>query len=261
MHFDTHCHLDSIETVTTEDVLKAAKAANVTKMVTIAVDTENLDTVLELSQKYKETHGVYCTQGIHPHTAHQWNAEVLTKIKQTTLDNAAHVVALGEMGLDYHYMLSTREQQIECLEQQLELARVLSLPVVLHTREADEDMESILRNFTKAHKNFKGVLHSFTSGMKLATWAMEEGFYLGFNGIMSFKNAQNVRDVLLVTPKEQILSETDSPYLAPVPHRGKVNQPQFVVPIIDLIGQLRPDVSKEQLYANGLKFYSIKAIQ
>lgn len=252
---ETHCHLDSLRGLPFERILELCKEASIEKMVTIAVSPENLDKVIELAQLHTQ---IYCTQGVHPHDADQYNAEIHEKIKSNATSKKK-VVALGEMGLDYHYNHSPREQQIKVFEQQLDLACELNLPVVIHTREADEDTLQILKNFS-GRLSRKGVLHSFTSGSLLAEKAIEEGFYLGFNGIITFKNANDIRKILQMVPTKQILFETDSPYLTPVPHRGKENAPYFLPLVAEKACEVRTESKEEffkQVYQNSLNFFRI----
>ncbi len=223
---ETHCHLDYLKQLTTAEIIKKAQENGVEKFITISVEPDNLCKVIELTKQFKN---VYCSQGIHPHDAKLASDEVLSIIKENTLKEKK-VVALGEMGLDYHYNNSPKDIQIEYFEKQLKLACELNKPVVIHTRDADDDTISILKKYSAKLKH-KGVLHSFTSGKKLAEFALSEGFYLGFNGIITFKNAQNVREIVELTPIERLLIETDSPFLAPVPHRGSENAP-FHLPLV-----------------------------
>jgi TatD DNase family protein len=223
---ETHCHLDYLEPTDLEQTLAFSNSVNIEKIITIAVSPDNLDEVLRLAKLYPQ---VYCTQGIHPHESKFFNADVEKKIRQNCLDKK--VVAVGEIGLDYHYNHSLKDTQMAVFERQLEIAVELNLPVVIHTREADEDCSTILNKYA-ARLNRKGVLHSFTSSVELAKTAIDLGFYIGFNGIITFKNAGNVREVLKATPLSRIIFETDSPYLTPVPFRGVKNHPYYLPFII-----------------------------
>ncbi len=224
---ETHCHLDSLKEGPIAELLEKTRQQGIEQLITISTSPENYDTVLEYAKTYPD---VYCTQGVHPHSASQWS----TAASEHLIRNAAHskVVAIGEIGLDYHYYYSTKEQQIVAFKEQLEIAIKLDLPVVIHSRDADEDMEEIL-NEMAPRMNKKGVIHSFTSGEQLARTALALGFHLGFNGIITFNNAQNVRDVLKLTPLDKILFETDAPYLTPTPYRGRPNAP-FYLPMVAL---------------------------
>ncbi|MEM1436319.1 MAG: TatD family hydrolase [Pseudomonadota bacterium] len=220
--FETHCHLDYLPQEELEAVLTRARAVGVDKIVTIAVAPTNLDTVLELARSHDQ---LWCTQGVHPHEAEQFSAATDAAIRSGA--EAPEVVAIGEIGLDYYYDHADRAVQCRVFETQLAIAVELDLPIVVHTRDADADTQAILSNFAGDLRR-KGVIHSFTSGVALAEYCLGEGFCLGFNGIATFNKAQNVRDVIAATPLEQLVIETDAPYLTPVPYRGTPNAPYFL---------------------------------
>lgn len=252
MMIETHCHLDYLKAEPLEEILKKIKEAGISKIVTIGVDPQNLDKVMELSNTYEE---IYFTQGIHPH-----DAKEATDIEFNKIISRApmpKMVAVGEIGLDYHYNNSPPEIQRLVFEKQLQLACDLNLPVVIHTRDADEDTKAILKNFSGKLK-CKGVIHSFTATLELAQFVLEEGFYIGFNGIITFKKAENVQEVVKMTPLERILFETDSPFLTPVPHRGKENAPFYLPFIAAKIAELKNvnlDQLKTQVLENSLKCF------
>ncbi|WP_426416675.1 TatD family hydrolase [Aestuariirhabdus sp. LZHN29] len=219
---ETHCHLDYLDEEQLAQLLEQSREIGIERMVTIAVSADNLDKVLNLSRVDDRIWG---TQGIHPHDAEQYNIDVEAQIIEQLDD--PRMLAVGEIGLDYHYDHADRKVQREVFERQLQIAVDKQMPVVIHTREADEDTRAILANFEQSLTH-KGVIHSFTSGMELAQYCIEQGFKLGFNGITTFNRAENVRDVVRSTPLEQIVLETDSPYLAPVPYRGRPNSPCYL---------------------------------
>lgn len=233
MIIETHCHLDYLKALPLEDILLRAQEAGIQKLITIGVDPDNLDGVLNLANTHQN---IYFTQGVHPHDAK--NFTDIEKNKIITRATHPKMVAVGEIGLDYHYNHSPRDVQRRVFEEQLQIAVDSDLPVVIHTREADDDTRDILNNFSSLLKR-KGVIHSFTSGIKLAQWCLSENFYLGFNGIITFKNARNVQEVVEMTPLAQILLETDSPFLTPVPHRGKENAPYYLPFIAQKIAELK----------------------
>lgn len=266
---DTHCHLDAIKTIPLSEILEKAKQAGVIKIITVATNASDLNVVSELAHQHPE---VFCTQGVHPHDAKDFNDDTIEEIKENirsqtneTSKRSRKIVAIGEIGLDYYYDFSPRTMQLQAFEKQLQLAAELALPVIIHARDADEDMIAIIKNagnFLPANK--KGVFHSFSSGRKLAETALEEGFYLGFSGMITFKNADNVRQIVSSTPIERILLETDAPFLAPLPHRGKENAPHY----LPLIGRKLAEIknvpaSKEyaecylQLYQNSIDLFSL----
>lgn len=238
---ETHCHLDYLEEEQDlQDVIAAAQAANIERIITIAVSAENLDTVMGIIERHEQVWG---TQGIHPHDANDYNDDVESRIRENALHEK--VLAIGEIGLDYYYDHSDRAKQRTAFERQLQIAIDLDMPIVVHTREADEDMQSILQNFVGSMPK-RGVIHSFTSGKSLAEYCLSEGFHLGFNGISTFNSAENVREIVSLTPVEKILFETDSPYLTPVPYRGRKNEPKYLPFIAEHVAQVK-DVPLEEL--------------
>lgn len=250
---ETHCHLDYLKDHPLEEILEVAKSQGVEKFLTIAVEPDNFDTVYELSQKYPE---VYFTQGIHPHDAKLFSEEAFAKIEQRAPEEK--MLAVGEIGLDYHYDNSPRDIQKQVFKKQLEIAIKLTKPVVIHSRDADEDTISILKHYAPLMKR-KGVIHSFTSGENLARTAMDLGFYLGFNGIITFKNAGNVRDIVTLAPIEKILVETDSPFLAPIPFRGRENSPKNIPHIIEKIAEIKgldPEQVANITFKNAMDCFS-----
>jgi TatD DNase family protein len=252
MLIETHCHLDYLKALPMEELLIKIAAAGVSKIVTIGVDPENLDKVRELSQQIEN---VYYTQGIHPHDARLATELEFEKIKSRASE--PKMLAVGEIGLDYHYNNSPPEVQRRVFEEQLQIAVDVQLPVVIHTREADADTMAIIKNFS-SKLSCKGVLHSFTSGRALAEFALSEGFYLGFNGIITFKKAENVQEIVKLAPMEQILLETDAPFLTPVPHRGQENAPYYLPLIADKVAELKqldPAHVRQMAWDNALKCF------
>lgn len=245
---ETHCHLDYLKSLPLEEILAKIQEAGITKIITIGVDPTNLDSVLKLSEDYSQ---IYFTQGIHPHDAKEITQLELDKIQARA--KLPKMVAVGEIGLDYHYNNSPQDVQKDYFRKQLQIAVENDLPVVIHTREADEDTKEILKEFSPFLKK-KGVLHSFTSGIKLAEYALSEGFYLGFNGIITFKNAINVQEIVQITPIDKILFETDSPFLTPVPHRGKENAPYYLPFVANKVAELKSikiETLKKQVLENS----------
>lgn len=230
---ETHCHLDYLNAETLETALEAATRHGIERIVTIAVSADNLDTVRDLASRHQQ---VWCTQGIHPHEASTWNRAVAKRVTAGCDD--VRTVAVGEIGLDYHYDHSDRAAQARAFDEQLQIAAQQDLPVVIHTRDADDDTRAILANHSRSLTK-KGVIHSFTSSLALAEFCLAEGFVLGFNGITTFRNADNVCAVVRATPAESIVLETDAPYLTPVPFRGKPNAPCFLPLIAEKLAQLK----------------------
>lgn len=246
---ETHCHLDYLDEEGLADTLVQSDAAGIERIITIAVSPANLDRVFELT---REAANIWGTQGIHPHEAESYDDRVDATIRSRVAD--PRILAVGEIGLDYHYDHADRAVQRRVFERQLQLAADLDMPVVIHTREADEDTRAILQQFSSLLKR-KGVLHSFTSGLALAEFCLAEGFTLGFNGIATFNSADNVRTVIAATPVEQILLETDAPYLTPVPYRGRPNAPFYLPLVAEKVAevkQLDVEILLGQVYRNSM---------
>ncbi|MEY8203653.1 MAG: TatD family hydrolase [Bermanella sp.] len=222
---ETHCHLDYLKDYSLEELLERSQEVGIEKIITIAVSPDNLEKVMKLATEHAMIWG---TQGVHPHDADKFSADTHSQI----CENAQHerILAIGEIGLDYFYEHSDRKVQGQVFEAQLQIASDMDLPVVIHSRDADDDMMAILKNFESSLKK-RGVIHSFTSGPQLAQYALDQGFCLGFNGICTFNSAENVRDIIRMTPTQQIILETDAPYLTPVPYRGKENA-SFYLPFV-----------------------------
>lgn len=228
---DVHTHLNFLDH-SPEEALSLAQEAGVSHVVTIGTEPEDWPVVLELSQRFAPS--VFCTLGLHPHEAQKWNND----LKQFVRENASHsrVVALGEMGLDYYYSHAPHDVQKEVFEDQLRLAVELDLPVEIHTRDADEDTVEILKKFKG---QATGLIHCFTGSEYLAQECLNLGFYLSFSGVMTFKNADNLRKIVTETPIDRLFVETDAPFLAPVPHRGKKNTPAYVVATAQKVAELK----------------------
>lgn len=233
---ETHFHLDMLKASSREDVVAKTETHKIEKMITISTSPNNLDEVIAISKTFPQ---IYCTQGLHPHEGKEWNDEVRAHVIRN-LKNPENkkIVAVGEIGLDYYYSKSPRDEQIKAFEEQMQIAVDFNLPVVIHTRDADDDTIAVLKNFSTTLKR-KGVIHSFTSGLGLAQFCLDEGFYIGFNGIITFKNAENVRDALRITPLERVLLETDSPFLTPDPYRGVENAPYYLPFIAKKIAEVK----------------------
>ena len=233
MLIDSHCHLDSDQfDADREAVIERALAAGVSKMVAIGTGDGPPD--LEAGIRLADQHDFfYATIGVHPHDAAKATPETFARLR----DLAAHprVIAVGEIGLDYHYDFSPRETQRRVFLDQLELACDAKKPIVIHTREAWADTIALLRE----HWRGSGIMHCFSGGPSEAEEALALGFYLGFGGIVTFPKALDIRQAARVAPEDRILIETDAPYLAPVPKRGKRNEPAFIVETARKLAELR----------------------
>ncbi|NQU61185.1 MAG: TatD family hydrolase [Rhodospirillales bacterium] len=222
MLVDSHCHLDYPDFEDDLDgVVCRAQEAGIGHMLTICTQISKFDGVLAIAEKYDN---VFCTVGIHPHHA----AEEPEVTAERLIDLAGHpkVVGFGETGLDFHYELSPRDVQERNFRAHIAAAREAGLPVIVHTRDADDDMARVLTD-EYAKGAFPGLMHCFSSGSELAEKAMGIGFSISFSGIVTFKKADEVRDVAKNVPMDRLLVETDAPYLAPMPNRGKRNEPAF----------------------------------
>lgn len=245
---ETHCHLDYLKENPLEQTIENAKAAGIEKLITIAVSPDNLDTVMALT---KANDFIWGTQGVHPHDAEKYTDATGQKIRNQALNE--RIVAVGEIGLDYFYDNADRDIQRQVFHDQLQIAADLDLPVVIHSRDADDDTIEILKRFENSLKR-KGVIHSFTSGPQLAQYAIDQGFCLGFNGICTFNSAENVRDIIRMTPIENIILETDAPYLTPVPYRGKENASCYLPFVAEKVAEVKDMTISDFLpiaYANS----------
>ncbi|WP_148864548.1 TatD family hydrolase [Marinobacter fonticola] len=249
---ETHCHLDYLKDRPLAETLAEAQRVNIERIVTIAVSPDNLATVRELTN---QADFVYGTQGVHPHDAESYTDAAEAEIR-------AHVggdkmVAVGEIGLDYFYDNADRDVQRAVFRRQLQIACDTDRPVVIHSREADEDTIDILKEFESTLKR-RGVIHSFTSGPGLARYALDQGWCLGFNGISTFNKAENVRDIIRMTPIDQLLLETDSPFLTPVPYRGRENAPFYIPFVAEKVADVKALPLDEVLtttYRNSLRTF------
>ncbi|USD59367.1 YchF/TatD family DNA exonuclease [Vibrio sp. SCSIO 43140] len=234
MFVDSHCHLDKLNYEELhdgiEDVLKKAKAANVDKLLSVGVTLDSFPNMMELIKPYPE---IMASCGVHPLDVESTFS--LEQFKKYVAND--RVVAVGETGLDYHYQPETAELQKKRFEQQVEVAVDVNKPLIIHTRNAREDTLSILRN--GGADKCGGVIHCFTEDLPFAEAAMDLGFYISISGIVTFRQAKELKEVVKQLPLERLLIETDSPYLAPIPHRGKENQPAYVVEVAAYIAQLK----------------------
>lgn len=231
---DSHCHLDFdalVEDI--ENVLSRAQAANVRLMVSIGTRVRTFDRILALAEKYP---AVWCTVGTHPHNAHE-ELEV-TAAELVAIAKHPRIIGIGEAGLDYHYDFSPREAQAQGFRMQIAAARESGLPLVIHSREAEEDTANILAE-EMAKGAFKPLLHCFSSKRVLAERGLALGAYVSFSGILTYKSAQDIRDTAAIVPLDRLLVETDAPYLAPVPWRGKSNEPSYVVKTLETLAEVK----------------------
>lgn len=223
MWIDSHCHLDYFVEAEREAIRERALAAGVERLITIGTRLETAATLIGLAERWDN---VWCTVGIHPH--HAAEAPLPEVEALVALTRHPKVVGIGESGLDYFYDRAPREVQIANFRRHIAAARAAGVPLVIHARDADEDIARILREEMRAGP-FAFLLHCFSSGRMLAETALELGGYVSFSGILTFPKAQGLREVARDIPPERLLVETDAPYLAPVPMRGRRNEPAYVV--------------------------------
>ena len=237
MLIDTHAHLVSLE-----DPLSAISNAldsGVEKIISMSTALDSCYTTIELANN---NNAVFAAVGIHPHAAATYSKEVISEIEKLVLED--RVVAVGETGLDYHYMNSPKDIQIESFKAHVDMATRNNLPFVVHVREADEDMLNILKNSSLKEK--PGVIHCFSGDYETAKKYLDLDLFISFSGIVTFNRAEEVRDAAKKIPFDRILVETDSPYLAPVPLRGKTNEPANVKYVADVVANVR-DIDLETL--------------
>jgi len=230
MLIDSHAHLVSLENL--PEVLQRAQENNINKIVSISSDIPSTEATISLAEEYDY---IFATTGVHPHSADQMSEEVLMGIDHFAENDK--VVAIGETGLDYFYMNSEKEVQIDSFTEHIRLGKKHNLPIIIHVRNADQDMIEILTKESAA--DTPGVIHCFTGDYDTAKKYLDLGYYISFSGIVTYKRSEELREAAKKIPKDKILIETDSPYLAPVPHRGKPNEPSYVKHVAETISNVR----------------------
>ncbi|WP_114946286.1 TatD family hydrolase [Microvirga calopogonii] len=252
MLVDSHCHLDFPDFQSRlREVLAAASAADVGRMVTISTRVAHFDTYRSLAESHES---IFCSVGTHPHNA----ADEPDVPAERLAELSAHprCIAIGEAGLDYHYDKSPRDVQQRVFRTHIEAARTTGLPVVIHARNADEDMIRILTE-EMGRGRFDAVLHCFSSGEKLARIGVELGLYVSFSGILTFRNSEEIRRIAAAVPHDRLLVETDAPYLAPVPYRGKTNEPAFVAHTAHVLAEVTGMSDQETASLTTANFYRL----
>ena len=241
MLVDSHCHLDFDDfEEDVAEIIERARENGVCMILNAGNNLNELDNQLELSEKYPF---VFSAVGVHPHNA----AEYSNLTAEVLIDKAKHkkIIGIGETGLDYYYDYAPRDLQIKLFREHIKAAQETGLPIIIHNRESDEDMIAELKKAYK-EKPFSGVIHCFSSSQKLADFALSIGFYLSASGMITFNKCGELRDVFEKIPLNRLLVETDSPFLAPIPKRGKRNEPAYVRYTAEKLAQLR-DLSFEQI--------------
>ena len=258
MFVDSHCHLNYKGLVEQQaDVLARARDSGVSAMLNISTRECEWDNVIELAEQESD---VWASVGIHPHEADQHVGMDCAKL----VEKSAHprVVAIGETGLDYYYDKSDRAQQCTGFREHIKASRETGLPIIIHTRDAEADTAAILTEEMREGA-FTGVIHCFTASAAFARIALDLGMYISLSGIVTFKNAQDLQDVAKWLPEDRLLVETDAPFLAPIPHRGRTGEPAFVADTARFVSQLRgvaPEILAQQTSDNFYNLFS-KAIR
>lgn len=252
MFVDSHCHLDKLNYqdlhLDVADVIKKAEEVNVSQLLSVGVTLDAFPKMLEMIEPFAQVHA---SCGVHP-------LDVESEFDLDTFYQFARhskVVAIGETGLDYHYQPETAAMQQLRFEQHVEVANALDKPLIIHTRNAREDTLRILRD--GGAEKCGGVIHCFTEDLAFAQSAMELGFYISISGIVTFRQAKELKEVVKQLPLDRLLIETDSPYLAPVPHRGNENQPAYVVEVASYIAQLKGVALSDVAYQTTQNFENL----
>ena len=245
MFVDSHAHIDGTEfDADRQHVIQRARDAGVSAILNIGTgdpDSGALERAVELAEKYPD---IYTTIGTHPHDARLFDDKA-ERLITNLISQSSRVVAWGEIGLDFHYDNSPRDVQMKVFRRQLQLAREAKLPVIIHTREAEAETIEILKS-ESAGEGFPGVMHCFSGSNWLAQQAVDLGFSISFSGIVTFKKADELRTIAKQVPPDRLLIETDCPFLAPVPFRGKRNEPAYVVEVARCLAGLH-DMSLEEM--------------
>lgn len=254
---DSHAHLQHKFPFTAEQYVENARQAGVRRIITVAAEPDSLDTVRDLAEQFPN---IYFTTGIHPHEASLFTDALESKMD--VLRRHSKCVAIGEIGLDYFYKHSKPDEQIASLKRQLALAIAWKKPVVIHSRDAEPDLLQCLTDYAnQCHlPQGPGVIHCFSGSAEFARSCLKLGFYLSFSGIVTFPKSDALRAVLPEVPLDRILVETDAPYLAPVPYRGKINQSAYLIEITKFIAQFKNvklDALSAATVANSSRIFSL----
>lgn len=255
MLIDTHCHLDFDWFDEDRDaIVERALAAGVAQIVVPGLDLENCRAILALTEKYD---GVFAAVGVHPNSSAEWQDSWIGVLRD--LAQQPKVVAIGEIGLDYYWDKSPKAVQHRALALQLELAAELNLPVIIHNRDASADVMQLLSDSPLVGRDNPGVLHSFAADWATAVSALNLGYYLGFTGPVTYKKADDLREIARKVPDDRILVETDAPFLTPHPYRGKRNEPAYVTYVAEKLAEVRgvdTAVFAQQTTANAQRLFS-----
>ncbi len=254
MLVDSHCHLNYPELQEDFDgVLKRAQTLNIKTFLTISTTLKDAETVLAIASNNSP---IFCTMGVHPHEVEEEGVPTIEDLKKLTL--RPKVVGLGETGLDYYYDHSPRDLQQQSFRHHIQVAKETGLPLIIHSRDAEEDILGILQEERIQDHPRPGVIHCFTGTKDFALKTIEMGFYISISGIVTFKKALALQEIVTHhVPLSRLLVETDAPYLAPVPHRGKSNEPSFMVHTVEKIADLKRITPKEVEDATTENFFTL----
>ncbi len=235
---DTHSHINCIEEFTIDEIITNAENNGVEKIILPAAYPSDIDIVFDIANKYENVYGLL---GVHPSEVKDWDDNLTDKIKKYSENKK--IIGIGEIGLDYYWDKSFNDLQKEVFIKQIKLANELNLPISIHDREAHKDTYDILKEY---NKNSQIIMHCFSGSVEFAKECVKEGWYIALGGVVTFKNAIKMKEVAKNIPIENLLLETDAPYLTPVPYRGKTNQPAYVKYVAEEIARLR-DTSFEKI--------------
>ena len=253
MIVDSHCHLDSSNLYNQlDDVVKRAQHNQIKYLLTICTTLESFEKIKMIIKKYKNIYGTF---GIHPHESEKELSPENPK-KLEILSNHPKVIGLGETGLDFYYNNSDKESQIRSFKHHIKVAKKTGLPIIVHSRSADKETADLLIEASNDER-IRGLIHCFSASKELAESAIEIGFYISISGIVTFKDADALREVVQNIPNDRLLVETDAPYLAPNPMRGKKNEPSFITHTVDKIAALKGISSKEVAQITTNNFFKL----
>ena len=250
MFIDTHCHISKDDYENIDEVIQNAKDNKVNYLLISGCDKKSIKESIEIANKYDN---IFLELGYHPSETNTTTDEDLKELKEIAKNNKK-VIAIGEIGLDYHWEKDNKEGQKELFKKQIKIAKELNLPIVIHSRDAFQDTYDILKE-----SNHKGVIHCFSGNLDNAKMYLSLGFYLGIGGVLTFKNT-NLKDTIKEIPLDRILLETDSPYLAPTPHRGERNEPKYIPLIAEEISNqknIEIDEVEKIIYQNTTKIFNL----
>ena len=251
---DSHCHLDFKDFQDDLDlVIKKAYNSNVKHMLSISVNLEDFNNVYKVANSYDN---IYCTTGIHPNNVPEKKNNELLFEKLSLNLNKKKVIGVGETGLDFYRNEENRINQIEYFNIHLEVSGLFNYPTIVHTRNAEKDTINCIEKAVKKHST-KGLIHCFTSTMELAKKVLDEGFYISFSGIITFKKVDDLIDVVKYVPLDRILVETDAPFLAPMPFRGKRNEPSFVTHTLKKIAEIKKKKVEDMAQITTNNFFNL----